>query len=95
MELDRILEHERRQQSLQAFATKAESNYDSYLQGLDKPNPKNFSKGMAGVFGMGDTGASNNPGAANNYFPDIIWNENLKFPYKHWLLHHCLREFII
>jgi len=58
MELDRILESERRQQSLQAFASKAESNYDTYLQGLDRPNPKNASKGMAGVFGMGDTGAS-------------------------------------
>lgn len=35
MELDRILEEERRQQSLQVFASKADSNYDKYLNGLD------------------------------------------------------------
>lgn len=68
MELDRILESERRQQSLQAFANKSDNNYDAYLTSLDRPNPKNASKGMGGVFGMGDTGASNIP---NQYFPDI------------------------
>ena len=68
MELDRILEGERRQQSLQAFSQKSDNNYDVYLQSLDKPNPKNASKGMGGVFGLGDTGASN---VANQYFPDI------------------------
>ena len=68
MELDRILEGERRQQSMAAFADKSTNNYESYLQSLDKPNPKNASKGMGGIFGMGDTGASN---VANQYFPDI------------------------
>ena len=58
MELDRILEEERRQQSVQVFAQAAEHKYDRYLQGLDVPNPKNASKGMQGVFGMGDTGGA-------------------------------------
>lgn len=63
MELDRILEEERRQQSVQVFAQAAESKYDRYLQGLDVPNIKNASSGMQGVFGMGDTGGDNR----NNY----------------------------
>lgn len=56
MELDRILEEERRQQSIQVFASAADKNYDKYLSKLENPNIKNASKGMAGVFGMGDTG---------------------------------------
>ena len=58
MELDRILEEERRNQSVQVFASAAENNYDKYLQGLDVPNMKNHSSGMSGVFGMGDTGGA-------------------------------------
>jgi len=56
MELDRILEDERRQQSMQVFASKADNNYESYMNKLEAPNIKNASKGIAGVFGMGDTG---------------------------------------
>ena len=59
MELDRILEQERRQQSTQVFAQAQESKYDRYLSGLDVPNIKNASSGMQGVFGMGDTGGDN------------------------------------
>lgn len=58
MELDRILEEERRQQSMQVFAQNSDQNYNSYLQGLETPNIKNASKGMAGIFGMGDTGGN-------------------------------------
>ena len=68
MELDRILEEERRQQSLQVFANQAENNYDKYMANLDGVNNKNKSKGMAGVFGMGDTGGN---GGRNSYFPEI------------------------
>lgn len=56
MELDRILEEERRLQSMQAFAQKSENKYDTYMSSLDGPNIKNVSRGMQGVFGMGDTG---------------------------------------
>ena len=46
MELDRILEEERRQQSMRVFAQQSENNYEKYLQQLDVPNAKNASKGM-------------------------------------------------
>lgn len=58
MELDRILEEERRQQSLQAFAAKTDKTYNDYLSKLETPNIKNASKGIAGIFGMGDTGGA-------------------------------------
>lgn len=70
MELDRILEQERRQQSIQVFASAADKNYEKYLDGLEAPNMKNASKGMAGVFGMGDTGGgtgSSNIPQRDNY----------------------------
>ena len=54
--LDQILEEERRNQSLQAFANHSDQKYDKYLASLDIPNIKNASRGVAGVFGMGDTG---------------------------------------
>ena len=43
------------------------------MAGLDVPNIKNASRGMAGVFGMGDTGGGTG-GAQNNLgkFPDIL-----------------------
>jgi hypothetical protein len=56
MELDRILEEERRLASMQAFAQKSDNKFDNYMSGLDVPNNKNVSRGMQGVFGMGDTG---------------------------------------
>lgn len=74
MELDRILEEERRQQSLQVFANQAENNYDKYMHNLDGVNNKNKSRGMAGVFGMGDTGGNGvgpDLGGRNSYFPEI------------------------
>lgn len=58
MELDRILEEERRQQSMQVFTQAADKKYDQYLAALEAPNIKNASKGVAGVFGMGDTGSA-------------------------------------
>lgn len=58
MELDRILEEERRQQSLQAFAAKTDKTYNDYISKLETPNIKNASKGMMGIFGMGDTGGA-------------------------------------
>ena len=61
MELDRILEEERRQQSIAVFVNAADKNYDNYLERLEAPNIKNASKGMSGVFGMGgDTGGPKN-----------------------------------
>ena len=41
MELDRILEEERRQQSIQVFVNKADNQYDKYLERLENPNIKN------------------------------------------------------
>lgn len=43
------------------------------MAGLDVPNIKNASRGMAGVFGMGDTGGGTG-GVQNNLgkFPDIL-----------------------
>ena len=59
MELDRILEEERRQQAMQFFKNKAENKYDDYMNKLETPNVKNVSKGMAGVLGgFGDTGGA-------------------------------------
>ena len=58
MELDRILEAERRQQSMEVFAQAADKKYDNYLARLEAPNIKNASRGIAGVFGMGDTGGA-------------------------------------
>jgi len=63
MELDRILEQERRQQSVQVFAQAHDSKYDNYLSGLDVPNNKNVSSVSGGIFGLGDTGGDNR----NNY----------------------------
>lgn len=59
MELDAILEQERRQQSLQTFQNASDQKMDKYMQSLDVPNNKNVSRGMQGVFGSsggGDTG---------------------------------------
>lgn len=58
MELDRILEQERRQQSMQVFKSAQETKYSQYLQGLDVPNMKNASQGMSNVFGQADTGGA-------------------------------------
>lgn len=58
MELDRILEEERRQQAMQFFQHKADDKFNSYVGQLETPNLKNKSKGMSGVLGgFGDTGA--------------------------------------
>ena len=68
MELDRILEEERRQQAMQVFKQATDNNYEKYIENLqDNTNLKNASSGIHGVFGMGDTGAN------HSFFPDLAW----------------------
>ena len=57
---------------MRVFQQQQESKYENYMAGLDVPNIKNASRGMAGVFGMGDTGGGTG-GVQNNLgrFPDI------------------------
>lgn len=67
MELDRMLEQERRNQSQDVFAKKYEQRLESYynnLQNAHQTNMKNNSVGMKGVFGAPAT--SNQPDGDDN-----------------------------
>ena len=56
---------------MMVFAQQSENNYDKYLSQLDVPNGKNLSKGMQGVFGMGDTGGAAYGRGKQNLLPGI------------------------
>lgn len=51
MELDRMLEQERRNLSQDVFAKKYDEKFDSYFNHINVPNFKNQSSGVGGVFG--------------------------------------------
>ena len=77
VELDRILEEERRQQSMQVFQNNTDMHYDRYLESLqnDGQRLKNSSSGVLGAFGMADTGSDgmmNYRGGQNPYFPKLV-----------------------
>jgi hypothetical protein len=55
MELDKMLELERRNQSMDVFEKKLDEKYDSYFQNINVPNFKNVSQGMKGIMGSGNT----------------------------------------
>ncbi len=61
MELDRMLEIERRNQSHDIFQKKYEEKFDNYFNNISVPNYKNNSSSMRGIFGSihgGDNGGS-------------------------------------
>ena len=57
VELDRILEGERKQQSKKRMQQVQDNQYESYLQKVNDPSNRNYSQGISGILGGGGTGS--------------------------------------
>lgn len=67
VELDKILENERRQQSSKKLQMANDSQYQQYMEKIQNPNNRNFSSGISGILGGGGTGSQYNAS-----FPDLL-----------------------
>ena len=75
VELDKILEAERRQTSLKKIKESQENNYQSYMERVSLPGMRNYSSGMTGVLGNGGTGSQYYQSSS---MPDLLSN-NINF----------------
>ena len=73
IELDKILEAERRQTSLKKIKESQENNYKSYMDRVSQPGMRNYSSGMSGVLGNGGTGSQYYQSSS---MPDLLSNSN-------------------
>jgi hypothetical protein len=71
MELDKMLELERRNQSMDVFQEKLDEKYDSYFQNINVPNYKNVSQGMKGIMGSGHTYSKEDSGVYSGILPNL------------------------
>lgn len=70
VELDKILEDERRQQSMKKLQQASDNQYQQYLEKMANPNNRNFSSGISGILGGGGTGSQYNAS-----LPDLMQNK--------------------
>ena len=67
VELDKILEDERRQQSSKKLQQANDYQYQQYMDKVLNPGNRNYSSGISGILGGGGTGSQYNAS-----FPDLL-----------------------
>lgn len=70
VELDRMLEEERKQQSMQRLVQKSEERHNQYMEKISQPAVRNYSSNVSGLLGSSGVGQAMYP-YANGSLPDL------------------------